>query len=106
MTSPWLPDEDSDSISVLVTASEGLHARPAIKLSRLAKKFKSSLAVRANGVGEWADAKSVVRLMALKVEQGARLDFAAHGDDAREALNQLHALVMRDFDEIDRTKGG
>lgn len=90
---------DSDQISVLVTAPEGLHARPAIKLARLAKRFKSQLWVRAIGGDEWIDAKSLVRVMALKVEEGTHLEFRASGEDSQQALAEISAMVERNFDE-------
>ena len=100
MTAAWQPGSGDEAMSVTVTAPEGLHARPAIKLSRLAKRFRSRLAVRVNGYGDWVDAKSVARVMALKVEEGTRLDFAARGEDSAEALDQLKALVRRDFADV------
>ncbi|MEI9851334.1 MAG: HPr family phosphocarrier protein [Sphingomonas sp.] len=88
-------------VSVLVTAPAGLHARPAIKLSRLARRFKADLRVRAEGDGEWVDAKSLVRLMGLKVEEGTHLEFAAEGDDSGAMLEEVRALVTRNFEDAE-----
>jgi phosphocarrier protein len=85
--------------SVVITAAAGLHARPAIKLSKLAKRFKSSIQVRVDGAGEWVDAKSIVRLMALKVDEGRRLNFVARGEDAEAALAALSALIVSNFED-------
>lgn len=89
----------SEQVSVVVTAQGGLHARPAIKLSRLAKRFDCEVHVRADGSEDWVNAKSLVRLMALKVEEGKRLEFSARGVDAREALKQMCGLIERNFEE-------
>lgn len=87
--------------SAIVVIATGLHARPAIKLSRLARQFESRIHVRVNGEGEWVDAKSIVRLMALRVGSGQRLDFRARGEDASPAIAALSSLVGRNFDEPD-----
>ncbi|MFO7275567.1 MAG: HPr family phosphocarrier protein [Pseudomonadota bacterium] len=87
--------------SAIVNAPDGLHARPAIRLSRLARQFEAHIRVRANGAGEWVDAKSIVRLMGLRVAYGTRLDFLAQGRDAERAVDELRKLVGRNFDESD-----
>jgi phosphocarrier protein len=89
-------------ISVVIAAPTGLHARPAIRLSRLAKQFRASILVRGDDSGEWVDAKSIVRLMALRVAEGGRLQISVRGDDAELAIVELRALVARDFNEAER----
>lgn len=84
---------------VVVTHPTGLHARPAVKLTRLAKSFGATVRLRSLPDGEWADAKSMVRVLGLKCRAGTRVEFAAEGLDAAEAVAALHALVERGFDE-------
>jgi phosphocarrier protein len=74
----------------------GLHARPAVKLTKLAKRFAAAVRVRA-GEGAWVNAKSPNGVMKLKARSGERLAFAAEGPDAAEAVAALVALVERDF---------
>jgi phosphotransferase system enzyme I (PtsI) len=83
----------------LITNPTGLHARPAVKLTKLAKSFSASLRVRVGRDGKWTDAKSVARVLALKVPKGQTLFFEADGVDAAEALTSMTELVRRDFDE-------
>jgi phosphocarrier protein len=85
--------------TVTITAPEGLHARPVIKLSRLARRFASSIQVGLTGQEHWVDGKSVARLMALRAERGQSLALRAMGADADAALAALVALVERDFVE-------
>ena len=85
--------------SVVITHAVGLHARPSVKLTKLAKTFESSIQLRGEGVEAWVDAKSIVKVMALKVHEGATLFFRADGADAEAALGALVGLVERDFDE-------
>ena len=77
----------------------GLHARPAVKLTKLAKRFEADVRVRAGGEGSWVNAKSPNGVMKLKARNGERLAFAADGPDATEAVDALVALVERDFDD-------
>ena len=85
---------------VRITHPTGLHARPAVKLTKLAKAFPAaSIRLRANPDGGWVDAKSIVKVMALKARTGIVLELEAEGDGGEAAIAQLKALVERDFDE-------
>lgn len=85
--------------SVLLTHEVGLHARPSVKLTKLAKTFGSAIELGLGADGPWIDAKSIVRVMAAKAPQGTTLHFRASGPDADQAVAALVALVERDFDE-------
>ena len=56
--------------SVLLTHAVGLHARPSVKLTKLAKTFRSAIELGPGPDGPWIDAKSIVKVMAAKVPQG------------------------------------
>jgi phosphotransferase system enzyme I (PtsI) len=83
----------------LITNPTGLHARPAVKLTKLAKTFTAAIRLRVGPEGKWTDAKSVARVLALKAPMGQTLFFEADGGDAREALASITELVGRNFDE-------
>ncbi len=86
--------------TVAITNPTGLHARPAVKLTKLAKTFAAaSVEVALAEAGPWIDAKSVVRVMALKAPRGTTLHLRASGAAAAAALAALTDLVRRDFDE-------
>ena len=88
--------------SVTITHETGLHARPAVKFTKLAKTFPDAV-IRVRGGDDlpWTDAKSIVKVMALKLRSGTLLQLEAEGEDAEAALNALTALVERNFDEQD-----
>lgn len=92
-------------ISVVVTAPTGLHARPAIRLSRLAKQFNATVLVRSGNSGDWVNAKSIVRLMSLRVTEGGQIQFSVAGNDAERAIAELAELVTRDFHDVHGSKG-
>ncbi len=85
--------------SVRITHAVGLHARPAVKLTKLAKAFAATIRVRGANGADWVDAKSIVRVMGLKLRQGATVCFEADGPDARPAVDALVDLVRRNFDQ-------
>jgi phosphocarrier protein len=85
----------------VLTHKGGLHARPAIKLTQLAKRFDSAVWIALAEQGPWIDAKSIARVMATKTPYMATLHFVAEGDDAAEAASALARLVESDFADDD-----
>lgn len=77
----------------------GLHARPAVKLTKSAKRHGAEVEVRAGEAGNWVNAKSPNAVMKLKAGHGEELQFRARGEDAEAAIAQMVALVERDFQE-------
>jgi phosphocarrier protein len=84
---------------VLITHEVGLHARPSVKFTKLAKSFPAEVEVALSPDGPWFDAKSIVKVMAAKAPKGTTLHMRATGDAATEAIEALTALIERDFDE-------
>jgi phosphocarrier protein HPr len=92
-------DEMTAKSSVPLTNSIGLHARPSVKLTRLAKMFTAKIEVAPTAEGPWVDAKSIVKVMAVKATKGDTLHFRARGADADAALAALSDLVALEFHE-------
>ncbi|BCH13330.1 MULTISPECIES: HPr family phosphocarrier protein [unclassified Mesorhizobium] len=89
----------SAEATVLITHEVGLHARPSVKFTKLAKTFSAEVEVALAANGPWFDAKSIVKVMAAKAPKGTVLHIRAKGDSAGEAVGALVELVRRDFDE-------
>jgi len=85
----------------VLTHEGGLHARPAIKLTQLAKRFESAVWIALAEQGPWTDAKSIARVMAMKTPHMATLCFFAEGEDADAATSALANLVESDFADDD-----
>jgi phosphocarrier protein HPr len=85
--------------AIVIAHEVGLHARPSVKLTKLAKTFTSNIELGLTEEGPWIDAKSIVKVMAFKAAKGSTLHFRAQGGDAPEAVTALVDLVRRDFDE-------
>lgn len=82
---------------VTLGLTSGLHARPAARLAEAAKGFSFPIEVETENA-RTADAKSLVALMGLNLERGARVRVRAAAQDsrAREAAEQLAALLEKD----------
>jgi|SRR5437588_3179789 len=91
--------------SALLTNAVGLHARPSVKLTQLAKSFVSNIELALHRDGPWVDAKSPVKIMRVKASKGSTLYFRARGSDARDAIASLVALVNGRFDEDEHETG-
>ncbi|WP_029007023.1 HPr family phosphocarrier protein [Azospirillum halopraeferens] len=87
--------------SILMRHEVGLHARPSVKLTKLAKSFRSRIDLGLSPDGPWIDAKSIVKVMAAKAPRNTVLHFRAEGEDAGAAVEALVGLVERDFDDGD-----
>lgn len=68
----------------VVENEQGLHARPAAELARIAQAFQAEIVFSANGTS--ASAKSVLSLLMLGAAEGTELTVSAHGIDAADAL--------------------
>ena len=82
---------------VLLLHAAGLHARPVVTLTKLAKTFASRIHIAADVQGPWIDAKSVVKVMNMKTPTNTQLFFRAEGTDAEAAVLALVTLVNNDF---------
>lgn len=82
---------------VVIRNPTGLHARPAVKVSKLAKTFAADVQLSVSNGETWVNAKSTHAVMKLKAGNGARLMIRAEGADADSAVAGIATLVRRDF---------
>ncbi|MBN1425415.1 HPr family phosphocarrier protein [Candidatus Fermentibacteria bacterium] len=83
---------------VVIRNSLGVHARPAAMFVQIASRFKAKILVERDGVE--VNGKSIMGVLMLAAERGARLTLRADGGDAHDALAALAELVeVRMFDE-------
>jgi len=82
-----------------VTHGFGLHARPSVTFTRLAKSFPCTIEIKVNDSHVWLNGKSIVKIMGARIRRGSVLKIRARGLRAAEAIHALRALVERDFDE-------
>ena len=77
----------------------GMHARPAMLLAELAQQYSAAVTVRRLDQDEAVDAKSIMQLMMLAATIGTKLEVAAQGPDASEAVIAIERLVQAGFQE-------
>ncbi len=77
-------------ITVKVPTPQGLHARPAGIVAKVASEFGAQITAKANGLEK--NAKSVMALMSLGVQHNQDITFTADGPDADAALQKLQTL--------------
>ncbi len=80
---------------VVITNEQGLHARPAQLLARLALQYESIIDLIRDS--QRVDAKSILHMLTLGADQGTELIIEAKGPDAEEALDALVRLVENEF---------
>ncbi len=94
-------DEQRASVRVVVTNPQGLHARPADMIVKLAKQFKSRIELVKGH--QRADGKSILEILTLAAVAGTELAIEAAGPDAQTALAAVAELVGSDFPEPETT---
>ncbi|MFC5301969.1 HPr family phosphocarrier protein [Azospira restricta] len=75
----------------------GLHARASAKLTQLAGKFKSEVWMEKGS--RRINAKSIMGVMMLAAGKGSQVVVETAGDDEREAMDALLALIADKFGE-------
>ena len=80
-----------------IVNQEGLHARPAAKIVRLASSFNSDIELFKDGVA--VNGKSIMGVMMLAAECGSSIMIRADGPDAEQAVEALRQLVAGGFGE-------
>ncbi|MGH7528049.1 MAG: HPr family phosphocarrier protein [Gemmatimonadales bacterium] len=76
---------------------DGIHARPAARIVRLANTFDSEIELSKDGVG--VNGKSIMGVMMLAAEFGSCITIKADGPDAERAVEALAELVASGFGE-------
>lgn len=84
---------------ILIQNPAGFHARPAAVLVNSAKQFASSIRIVKQANGKDANAKSVVSVMGLDVENNDTITLTATGPDADAAIAKLVPLIKSGLGE-------
>jgi phosphocarrier protein FPr len=90
----------AEAVSELTVDNEhGLHLRPAADFVRLAAKYSSAVRVAnmTRGGGREANARSLLEVTALGINQGHTIRLTASGDDAEAAVKALGDLIRSNF---------
>lgn len=80
---------------VIIENEQGLHARPAELLARLARQFQSRIELVRDD--RRVEANSIIDLLTLGAVRGTELVLVAEGSDAEQAVDALARLIQNGF---------
>jgi len=83
--------------TVQILNKNGLHARPAAEIVKLAAKYRSEITISRDGTE--VNGKSIMGVMMLAAECGASIVLRAEGEDAEQAVDAIAALIANKFGE-------
>ncbi len=83
--------------TVRIVNKNGLHARPAAEIVKLASKYQSDITLVRDDLE--VNGKSIMGVMMLAAEFGSSLVLRAAGPDAEQAVSALSDLIARKFGE-------
>ena len=83
--------------TVTIVNRQGLHARPAAEIVKVASKFQAEVTLVREDLE--VNGKSIMGVMMLAAEQGSELLLRADGPDAEQVLDALSTLVANKFGE-------
>jgi len=91
---------------IVVKNSTGLHARPAAYFVQIANKYESEVTIVKDD--QEVNGKSIMGILMLAAEKGARVTIVADGDDAEDAVKELSEVLVKDIeselDGVDRQR--
>jgi phosphocarrier protein HPr len=83
--------------SVTIVNKNGVHARPAAEIVKLAARFASDVVIARDGLE--VNGKSIMGVMMLAAECGATINVRATGPDDGPAVDAIAALIASKFGE-------
>lgn len=81
--------------TIVVAEISGLHLRPAGKISEVSLQYTSKIQIRKGN--QIANAKSVLGLLAARVQQGDAIEIICDGIDEEEALVAIVKAIQDGF---------
>ena len=83
--------------TVTIANRNGLHARPAAEIVKMAAKFKSDILLVRDDLE--VNGKSIMGVMMLAAEYGSSLLLRADGPDEKDAVGAIAQLIESKFGE-------
>jgi phosphocarrier protein HPr len=82
--------------SVAVVNESGLHLRAAARMVVIANRYECKVTLSANG--KTVDGKSLLGITSLLARKGAVVTISADGDNEKDAVTALSALIQSGFE--------
>jgi phosphocarrier protein HPr len=82
----------------VITAPQGLHARPATTLIKLVKKYKSTISLKRGE--KTVLLKSMLNIIALNIKDGETVSIRIEGEDEFEALANIDQFFTQELKDL------
>jgi phosphocarrier protein HPr len=82
----------------LITAAEGLHARPATNLIRLVKKYKSATSLKKGD--KLVKLNSMLNILSMALKGGDTITILVEGEDEAEASAAIEAFFKEELKHL------
>jgi phosphocarrier protein len=79
-------------VEIKILNRSGLHARPATRFVQLTNKFKSSIQICKTS--KCVDAKNILKVLSLGIDQGDIITLKVEGSDEEEAYKSILELLL------------
>uniref|UniRef100_A0A7V3RG27 HPr family phosphocarrier protein n=1 Tax=candidate division WOR-3 bacterium TaxID=2052148 RepID=A0A7V3RG27_UNCW3 len=76
---------------ITILNENGLHALPASRFVKLAERFKSKVELVKDGIK--VNGKSIMGVLTLACEKGAKVTLICNGPDEKEAFEELRKIL-------------
>jgi len=83
---------------LVIKHKTGLHARPAALFVQLANKYESDISIVKED--QKVNGKSIMGILMLAAEKGAKITIIADGEDAEQAVEELSSMLLKE-EELD-----
>lgn len=97
---PGNNDESVFSQTIIIRNKNGLHARPAGRLAKIASEFAERIEIEKDGIR--VSAKSVTGILSLDVRKNDVVTIHASGKNARQAIETIIAGINEAEEEVHR----
>ena len=81
---------------IVIKNKTGLHARPAALFVQIANKFESDITITKED--QEVNGKSIMGILMLAAEKGAKVTILAEGNDAEKAVEELSNILINDIE--------
>ena len=82
----------------VILAPQGMHARPAAILLKLAKQFRSEIDLKKDG--KQVPLKSMLNILACSIKCGDTVSVIIHGEDEADAALAMENFFTRDLQNL------
>lgn len=79
----------------IITDNEGIHARPAGELVKLAKEYSSTIQIGKDG--KMVDCKKIFGIMGLGIKKDMAVTFTIEGEDEDQAAEAIQTFMQQNL---------